>query len=328
MGGKVNHKVKMRLRALSYKNKLFAHLYKRANKTRVYLTRRINDEDFAKRYYLENTGKKLNLDNPRTFDEKLWWLKLNNRDPLLGKCSDKYLVRDYVVECGLGHILNKLHGTYGSIEEINYDLLPEQFILKCNHVSGVNIICNDKLTFPRKKTAKKLNEALRSNYYLQSREWNYKHIKPRITCERILRDEEGNLPLDYKFMCFGGVPKLLFLDMGVCLDTGQHAVEYYRNIYDMEFNLLDIKETRENIPAGFVSSPDNFDKMKEYAAILSKPFPHCRVDLYNIAGKIYFGEITFYHGGGCNDIQPEEWAVKMGEWIDLSLVRVRKGDKE
>lgn len=323
-GGKVNFKVKLYLRNLSHQNKLFTWLYKQANKAKVYVSRDINDEEYAKRTYKENTGKKLNLDNPRTFDEKLWWLKLNNRDPLLTKCSDKYLVREYVEECGLGHILNELYGVYDNADDIRYELLPERFIIKCNHASGGNIICNDKSTFPREKAAKFLNTKLKSNYYVQSREWNYKDIRPRIICERLLRDKEDKLPVDYKFLCFGGIPKMVFVDLGLCNEDGSHKYGARRNVYDRDFNLLDVKVTRERYPSELARRPDNFEEMWDYAKILSKPFPHCRVDLYNIDDKIYFGEITFYHMGGCNNIEPEEWAIKMGGWIDLSLVKIRK----
>ena len=279
--------------------------------------RAMSDEEYAHWKYHLRTGRKLNLENPQTFDERVWYLKINVRDPLNNQCSDKYRVREYVKKCGLGHILNELYGKYQSVEEIVWNDLPDRCFLKCNHGSGTNMIFDRSKPFDFEKFQEKFSRALKEDYYWAGREWNYRHIKPYILCEKILEDKNGKLPLDYKLMCFAGEPKLLFLDIGVAAENGCHAEEYYRNIYDLDFKLLPVKETRENYLGEEIQKPKNWDKMVEYARILSKPFRHCRVDLYNIDGEIYFGEITFHHGGGCNDIQPEEWAVKMGQWIPI-----------
>ena len=138
----------------------------------------------------------------------------------------------------------------------------------------------------------------------------------------MIRDKNGRLPLDYKFMCFDGEPKLLFLDLGVINPDQTYNHNYPRNIYDMEFNLLPVLETRPNAEYK-VDKPDNFEKMVEVARALSEPFPFCRVDLYNVEGQVYFGEITFYHGGGCNSIQPEEWDLKIASWIDLNSPKIK-----
>lgn len=319
----MNYKVKNYLRELSHKNKLLKWLYKQANKSRVNITSNWSDEDFAKWYYKQNTGKELNLDNPKTFDEKLWWLKLNNRDPLLTTCSDKYLVRAYVEKCGLGHILNELYGVYDNADQIDYNILPNRFFLKCNHVSDGNILCSNKSIFDREKAKKKLNNALKSNYYFQSREWNYKNIKPRIICERVLESPNNSNTglLDYRFLCFDGVAKCLFIDIDTCKEDGSHRSDARRNVYDMDFRLLDVIVSRTRFPVELAPKPANFDEMRSYAEILSRPFPHSRVDLYNINGRIYFGEITFYHAGACNKIYPEEWELIMGDWINLSQMK-------
>jgi len=282
---------------------------------------RISDYEYAFIKYRESTGRELNLDDPKTFDEKLWYLKLHNRDPLLTVCSDKYRVREYVEQCGLGHILNELYGVYDDAREIDFNTLPSPCFLKCNHTSGYNIIFDRTKPFNKQSFIRMFNFMLKQNYYWNSREWNYKNIKPRIIAEKILRDRNGNLPMDYKFLCFDGQPRLLFLDIDVCTNEGFHSRVNYRNIYDMEFNPVDMTETREHKNLDSIQKPENFDKMVEYAAILSKPFPHCRVDLYNVEGKIYFGEITFYHGGGCNNIQPPEWDLRIGSWIDISKIK-------
>jgi hypothetical protein len=281
----------------------------------------VSDEVAAIELYKLSRGKALNLDDPQTFDEKLWYLKLHNHDPLLTVCSDKYRVREYVEQCGLGHILNELYGVYDDARNIDFRALPSPCFLKCNHTSGYNFIYDRNKTFGRQSFIREFNFMLKQNYYWNSREWNYKNIEPRIVAERVLRDKEGNLPLDYKFLCFGGEPKLLFLDINVCSEDGSHNRITYRNIYDMTFSPVAMRETREHKNIDSIQKPQRFDDMVKYAAILSEPFPHCRIDLFNVDGKIYFGEITFYHGGCCNDIQPPEWDLQIGSWIDISKIK-------
>jgi hypothetical protein len=317
----MNHKLKVFVRNLSHTNKIVNILYHKANSIKMALFKNMNDEIFAKQKYYENTGRRLNLDDPQTFDEKLWWLKLHNHDPLLTICSDKYRVREYVKDCGLEYILNELHGVYDKAEDIDYDSLPNEFFMKCNHASGVNYLCKDKSSFNRDKVEEKLNDALKHNYYLQSREWNYKNIEPKIICERVLKSKDNQPLIDYRFLCFDGTVKCIFIDIDTCADDGSHRYDARRNVYDENMNLLDVKVTRDTFPPELVKKPNNFDEMKRVAVILSKPFPHCRVDLYNTDGKIFFGELTFYHAGACSNIQPEEWAYKLGSWIDLSKIK-------
>ena len=199
-----------------------------------------------------------------------------------------------------------------------------EIVAKCNHNSGGHVFYNPKNPLSKKEigTAKKrLKFILKRNASVLSREWNYKNISPKIVVEEVIRTKSGELPLDYKFMCFNGEPKMLFLDLGVINPDSSYNHDYPRNIYDMDFNLLPVFETRPN--ADFpVEKPENFEKMVEIARTLSQPFAHCRVDLYNVDGKIYFGEITFYHGGGCNKIEPEEWDLRMGKWIDINNPKI------
>lgn len=306
----------MSLRIYFRNSDIFYSLYGCLRRFKYWMLSFIPDEIYAKRYYYKMTGRKLSLENPVTFDEKLWWLKLNYKNSLMTICSDKYMVRNYVKEQGLEDILNELYGVYYSVDEIDVSKLPDKFFLKCNHISGGNMKC-DKSHFSLLEVKKRLGVFLKMNYFSYSREWNYKNIKPCIIAEKVLEDDSELPFLDYKFMCFSGEPRLLFLDIGVCTEDGSHAEEYYRNIYDMNFKPVDIKETREHYDYDKIRKPDNFDFMVECARKLSAPFPHCRVDLYNINGQVIFGEITFFHGGGCNDIQPEEAAIMMGNWIEL-----------
>ncbi len=280
----------------------------------------LSDEKYAQWFYKFYTGKKLNLSEPKYFDEKVWWLKLNNRDPLLTVCSDKYAVRDYVKKCGLENILIPQFGVYDNAKNIPFNELKEEVIIKCTGGSGENFIFSPNANVDKKMIIRRMNYALKQNPYIYSREWNYKNIEQKIIVERLIRDKNGKLPLDYKFMCFGGEPRLLFLDIGLLDENNIYNHNYPRNIYDMNFNLMPFKETRDNYD-GEVKKPENFEEMIEIAKKLSQPFPFCRVDLYNVDGKVYFGEITFYHGGGCNDIQPEEWDLRLGSWIDISSVK-------
>ena len=285
-----------------------------------------SEEKYAKWFYHLYTKKDLNLENPKYFDHKLWWLKLNNRDPKLTMCSDKIAVRDYIKECGYEEILIPQLDVLNNIKELDLSKYNEEVIVKCNHNSGGHLFFDPANPIDGKslKNAKKrLKLILKNNASVLSREWNYKNIPPKIVVEKIIRDKNGKLPLDYKFMCFDGEPKLLFLDLGVINADNSYNSYYPRNIYDMDFNLLPVFETRPNADYE-INKPENFKKMVDIARKLSQPFAHCRVDLYNIDGKIYFGEITFYHGGGCNQIEPEEWDLKMGDWIDLNSPKIVK----
>lgn len=277
-----------------------------------------DDYKYAINYLSIRNKENYNIKSPKTFDEKLWWLKLNYRDDLLTLCTDKYKVREYIIECGFEDILVKLYGKYDSFEDINFKSLPSEFIIKANHVSGGNYICRDKSKLDKKKLSRKYKKLLKRNYYLRSREWNYKNIEPCLIIEEVLNNNDDLPLLDYKFMCFNGEPKLLFIDIGVANNDGSHSRNYYRNIYDMNFEPVNMKETRESYKYELIDKPSNFEEMIKIARKLSKPFPHARVDLYNVNGKIYFGEITFYHGGGVNNIEPQEMAFEMGKWINLS----------
>lgn len=315
--------IKNWLRDLSFRNNLIKRIYLMANSIKVTLFSCLSDELFAKIKYIENTGEKLNLDNPVTFNEKLWWLKLNNRDPLLTICSDKYKVRDYVKEKGLEHILVKLYGVYDNADNIDFDKLPDRVFIKTNHRSGTNIIWDRNNPFDQNKFRKRFNKALKRNYYWQSREWNYKNIEPKIIVEEVLEDKENKSLIDYKFLCFDGEVKLILVLLEVSHPDGAHNPFHKINAYDRDFNYLDIRVGRaEHFDCSLVPKPKNFDKMIEYAEILSSPFPHCRVDLYNISGKIYFGELTFYHYGATQRLEPREWEKRLGDWINLNSDKI------
>lgn len=310
------------LSRFSRKHPLFHQFLHRCSVAIVDLQKFIPDELYAKQMYKRYTGLTLNLKEPHLFNEKLWWIKLNVRNPLMTRCTDKYLVREYVVECGYPDILNKLYGVYDKAEQVPLDSFSKEVFIKCNHGSGTNCIYRPQSNFDRRRFISDFNFDLKQNHFWNSREWNYKNIVPRIMCERVLRDKNGKLPRDYKFMCFHGKPKLLFLENEVCDENGRRNTSGTRfiNVYDMDFKLTPITSGCLSKANALIERPTNFEYMKEIASKLSEPFPHCRVDLYDLEGKVYFGEITFFHGGGCVDIKPYEMQLQMGNWIDLAAI--------
>lgn len=310
-------KIKNKLHEATEYSKLISALYSYAHDIKVRSRMHLDDVTFAKRFYRSRTGRNLNLEEPKTFDEKQWWMKIHYRHPLMTICADKYRVREYVHECGLENILNKLYGVYETVDEIDYDKLPNEFILKTNHGCGGNFICTDQQQFPKNKTAEILNKKLNENYYYQSREWPYKNIKPCIIAEKLLKNDNGEPLVDYRFLCFHGKCKCIFIDIDTCAEDGRHKLNAKRNVYDGNMNLLNVKVSRENFDPLLITKPADFEEMRTYAEKLSEPFPFCRVDFYYINNKIYFGEMTFYHAGSSSIITPTEFENKLGEWIKL-----------
>lgn len=284
----------------------------------------LSDEAFARFLYRKYTHERLDLNNPKSFNEKLWWLKLYYRNPLMRQCSDKFTVREYVESCGLGEILVRLYGVYDTFDEVPFAQFRDPVFIKCTKGSGGNVIYAPGEPFDYKGQRALFRSRLKTDYTRYSREWNYGGTPNRILCEEVLRARDGSLPLDYKIMCFNGKPRLLFFSRDVCSPDGQHNVSGTRfvNVYDVEtLELLPIETSIPSDRTYVFSAPENFSRMMQVAAVLASPFPFCRVDLYNVDGKIYFGEITFFPSGGCDDIQPREWALTLGDWIDLSGIQ-------
>lgn len=270
----------------------------------------------AKRYlkmqYKAYMGKKLNLKNPQTFNEKLQWLKLYNRKPEYIDMVDKLAVRKIISEKIGEEYLIPLLGAWDRFEDIDFDSLPNQFVLKCNHDSGSVIICKDKSTFDFVKAEKKLKKALKRNMYWHGREWPYKDVKPKIIAEKYMIDESGYELKDYKFFCFGGKVKALF----IAKDRTKENEETKFDFFDENFIHLPFTNGHPNAEPPYFK-PDGFEEMKALAEKLSEGIPHLRVDFYNINGQIYFGELTFFHWSGLIPFEPEEWDEKFGSWIDL-----------
>ena len=273
------------------------------------LLKLLPDYIFLQIKYRYKFNKKLDLKKPQTINEKLQWLKLYDRNPEYTKMVDKYEAKKYVANIiGEEYIIPTL-GVYDKFEDINFATLPNQFVIKCTHDSGGLIICKDKTKLNIKEARKKINKSLKRNYFYTGREWPYKNVKPRIIAEQYMVDESGTELKDYKFFCFNGEPKLLF----VAKDR-PYATKF--NYYDMDFKKLPFKQHYKNFN-DYIEKPKGFEKMIELSRKLSKDIPHVRVDFYDINGKVYFGELTFYHFSGFEKFEPEEWDRILGDMLKL-----------
>ncbi len=279
---------------------------------RRFFSKWMKDRSFIKWEYFSGMGKFPNLDNPITYNEKLQWLKLNDIHEEYSLLVDKYEAKEFVFEkIGEDYIIPTL-GIWNSFEEIDFDLLPNQFVIKTTHDSGGVVVCKDKNTFDVSKAKKRINKSLNHNFFYEHREYPYKGIKPRIIAEKYMVDESGTELKDYKFFCFDGKPKMLLIVSGRGEDQRQ-------DFYDIDFHLLPVHR-KEHPNSGIVrEKPIGYEDMVKLAGILSLGIPHVRVDLYNINGKIYFGELTFFSGSGNIPFEPEEWDYKIGEWLKLPL---------
>ncbi len=270
----------------------------------------VDDGEFLKRQFLYHLGYPLNLEHPRTFNEKLQWLKLYNRKPEYVNLVDKYTVKKYIANLLGNECIIPTLGVWDTFDEIALDQLPKQFVLKCTHDSGGLVICKDKSQFDKITAKKKLELSLKRNYYYRNREWQYKDVKPRIIAEKYMEDANKELR-DYKFFCFDGVAKAMF----IATERGSSGETKF-DFYDMDFKHLDIINGHPN-SSKELRKPENFQKMIDMAESVSKDIPQVRVDFYEVDGLVYFGELTFAHWGGLVPFQPETWDEKFGSWISL-----------
>ncbi len=271
------------------------------------------DKLYLKIVYPLHIGRVLNLKNPRTFTEKINWLKVNLKNESYSNLVDKYEVKKYVADRldGEEYII-KTYGVWNSFEEIDFDKLPNQFVLKTTNGGGNSsvVICKDKNKLNIEECQRKL--ILRSGKIFRwSREYPYYKVKPRIIAEEYISAENDELS-DYKIFCFNGEPKFLF----VGTERQKKGSEVKFDFFDTEFNHLPIRNGHEN-SSHLIAKPSNYDKMLEIAKKLSTGFPHVRIDLYNNKGKIYFGEMTFFHFAGFVPFEPDEWDYRFGEFLKL-----------
>ncbi len=271
----------------------------------------LSDEQYLKLKYKNVVGRNLDLENPKTFNEKLQWLKLYNRKPEYTMMVDKYKVREYIAQALGEEYLIPLLGVWDDPEDIDFDALPDQFVLKCNHNSGLGMcICKDKSKLDIPKVKDELRKGLQQNYYLSNREWPYKDVPRKIIAEKYMEDASGDLK-DYKFYCFNGVMKFVMINSDRNTDKPTRA-----DYFDRDFNWLDFTWGYSHAEVQ-PQKPEQFEEMVAIAERLSKGLPHIRVDLYDCNGKIYFGELTFFDGSGFDKIEPLEWDYKIGEMLKL-----------
>ena len=273
------------------------------------------DKMYLQIFYFATTRKFINFKNPKGFNEKLQWLKVNDRRPEYSQLVDKLAVRDHISKVlGEGYLIPLL-GKWESFEDIDFNTLPEQFVLKCNHDSGSTKVIKSKSSL----TAENINEMrafytkrLKQDFYYAGREYPYKGIKPYIIAEQLMVNEaEPQKGIeDYKFFCFNGEPKIMFV-------ATDRTTDCRFDFFDMDFNHLDLVNIHPNADKP-IPKPEKFDEMKEFATKLSQGMRHVRIDLYEINGNIYFGEYTFFHGGGFQLCEPPEWERKLGDWIDIT----------
>lgn len=278
------------------------------NKLREVFYKYMPDTFFLKRLFQQCMGYPLNLHNPATFNEKLNWLKLYNRNPLYTKLVDKYAVKQWVAgKIGEQHIIPTI-GVWNKFDKIKFNQLPNQFVLKSTHDSAGIAICKDFKQFDINAAREKITNSLKRNYYHLCREWPYKNVIPQIIAEKYMEDENNELK-DYKFFCFNGVVKFVQID-------SNRFSDHHRTFYDCNWNLLPYKLTYP-VQSQPIEKPINYEQMLDFAKTLSKGFPFVRVDMYNIKGQIFFGEMTFFPGAGFENFEPDELNYQIGEWLKL-----------
>lgn len=270
----------------------------------------------VKLLYKKKFGKKLNLKNPQTYSEKLQWLKLYDKNPLYTKLVDKYEVKNYVAEKFGEDLIIPTLGVWDKFEDIDFNQLPDQFVLKTAHDSGGIYICKDKSKIDFSALSKFIKQRQKVNPYYSNREWPYKNVKPRVIAEKFMIDESGEGLKDYKFFCFNGKVKAMF----IATDRNKEGTEVKFDFFDRDFKHLPFKQGHENAEIT-PNKPAKYEEMVAIAERLSEGFCQVRVDLYNINGKIYFGEYTFFHFSGTQPFVPECWDKTFGDWITLPQKR-------
>ena len=263
------------------------------------------------KYYCR-MGKRLNLKNPQTFNEKLQWLKLYGRRPIDTILSDKYAVKEYISNTIGPEYVIPLLGVWNRFEDIDFDKLPDRFVLKCTHNSGGIVVCKNKAALNIGEAKHILTTALSHDFYVRSREMAYKGIPRRIIAEEYKEDSKSKELRDYKFFCFDGVPKLFFIASERLMEGEETKFDYF----DMDYNHLPFTNGHPNADV-LPQKPVSFEEMKVLAAKLSKGIPHVRVDFYEVDGQVYFGEMTYSHWGGMTPFEPEKWDYILGSYINL-----------
>ncbi len=271
---------------------------------------------YLKIKYYYRFHKKLNIKHPQTFNEKLQWLKLYDKNPKYTKMVDKYEVKKYIKNIiGEKYIIPTI-GIYNNFDDIDFNELPKQFVIKCTHDSGGLIICKDRNKLNLKKARKKINSSLKTNYFYNGREWPYKNVSPKVIIEKYMDDNKNTQLNDYKIMCFNGKAKCSF----VCTERDNKELGLAVTFFDLNWNKLPF-ERHYRVSDKVIEKPKNYSKMIELSEKLANDIPFVRVDWYEINGKLYFGELTFFPGSGFEEFTPEEWDYKLGDMLELPKKR-------
>ena len=305
-------KLKTKIHKVAEKHHLLMQGYKKLSRIQAGMRKGMSDEEYLKLRYKQAFGHELNLSNPQTFNEKIQWLKLYDYKPIYTTMVDKYLAKQFISDrVGSEYVIPTL-GRWDRFEDINFDQLPNRFVLKCNHDCGSVFICKEKKEFDYAGVRRKINAALKENYYWGTRERPYKDVKRCIMAEKYMEDSTTHELRDYKFFCFNGVVKALF----IASDRQKDGEDTKFDFFDADFNHLDFSNGHPNADP-LPEKPKSFETMKKLAAILSDGIPLLRVDFYEVDGSPYVGELTFSHWNGMVPFKPEEWDYKFGEWIAL-----------
>ncbi|SMP56657.1 ATP-grasp fold amidoligase family protein [Fibrobacter sp. UWB10] len=271
------------------------------------------DKIYLSLMWRSKMGYWLNWANPQGFNEKMQWLKLNYRQPSFSKQADKYEVRSFVENKIGKQYLIPILGVWDDPDKIDFSKLPNQFVLKCNHDSGSVVVCHDKSKIDENQIKSRFKESLKKNYYYRFREWPYKDIKPLVIAEQFLQgSEKDEVPYDYKFFCFHGEPKFMYISNDGAQDT-------VTDFFDMDYNHLEcvIDQPNASVPP---AKPEKFDEMVSLAKKLSEGIPHVRVDFFCCNNQVYFGEMTFFHDAGFFKFTPSKWDNFFGEMLDLKSI--------
>lgn len=280
----------------------------------LYVAKFVPDKLYVKRIFNGKLGYGINLDNPITFNEKLNWLKLYNRIPLYSQLADKYAVKSIVADkIGERYVVKNL-GVWNNFNEIDFNKLPNQFVLKCTHDSSGAIVCRDKSKFDKEAAKKKIDFVMKMNYFYACREWPYKNIPHRIIADELLDDGSGHELNDYKFWCFNGKPMYMYCTVKT------NREDIYENFYDMDFKPAMINHGWPRRMPEF-EKPAAFEEMKVLAAKLSAGIPFVRIDFFYVSGKVYFGEYTFFDWAGLQPFDTMKQDVELGKLIDLSVLQ-------
>lgn len=281
----------------------------------------LNDEVYLKILFPLKMGYPLNLNEPKTFNEKLQWLKINYRKPIMTQMVDKYESKKYSKRIIGEEFIIKSYGVWNCFDEIDFDSLPDKFVLKTTHDQGGVVVVHNKNFMDKNAVKKKLNKHLNLKHYYLTREWPYKNVKPRIMAEQLLSDNDSTDLYDYKFLCFHGVPKIWYVA------HGRNSETTYYDFYNMDGTKLNLSHDSDPISDINFMKPQNFDLMVKLATKLSEGHPHLRVDFYNIQGRIYLGELTFFVSGGMGPFDPIEWDYQLGNWINTGQINYNRIDR-